>query len=131
MLASLPIQFSYQLLSAILAVFVSVLILFLVRRGHLHLRRALFWLCTAALVLVLGLIPDGFSSVAHRLGVYYGPTLLFVLAFVWLLLKLLFLDIENSRLGRDVRRLTQTLAILEHDLHSTKANKTTDNLPMP
>jgi hypothetical protein len=92
---------------------VGVLILWLVRRNHLHGGYALWWLAMAATVTLLGSWPQLFDIVAAELGVNYPPILALVLGFSLVLVKLLTMDVARSRQERKIRRLAQRLAMLE------------------
>jgi hypothetical protein len=93
-------------------------ILILVRRDHMHGPYAIWWFCTAATVVVLGLFPGVVDALALRLGVNYPPILVVILALGLILIKALTMDLERSRQERKIRRLTQHLAMLEVRLSS-------------
>jgi hypothetical protein len=104
---------TYQLTSAGIGLAVALIILWLVRRDHLHGRYAFWWIGAAAAVVLLGFWPRAFDIVAGYLGIGYPPILAVVLGFVLLLLKALTMDLERSRQERAIRRLAQRLAILD------------------
>ncbi|ADE16679.1 conserved hypothetical protein [Nitrosococcus halophilus Nc 4] len=112
----------YQWTSTFIGVLIAGLILFLVRRDHLHGPYAVWWLVVATTVVVLGVFPGLFDKVAPFFGVAYPPILAVVLGMGLLLLKVLTMDLERSRQERRLRRLVQRLAILEADLE--KAQRT-------
>jgi hypothetical protein len=109
---------TYQLTSAAIGLVVALLILWLVRRDHLHGPYAVWWIGTAATIVLLGFWPQGFDLVAGYLGIGYSPILAAVLGFVLLLLKVLTMDLERSRQQRAIRRLAQRLAMLEAQVHA-------------
>lgn len=104
---------TYQLTSMAIGVSLAAIILFLVRRDHLHGPYAIWWIGSAATVALLGLFPRLFDTWAAKLGISYPPILAIVLGFGLLLLKILTMDLERSRQERLIRRLTQRLAMLE------------------
>jgi len=104
---------SYQLTSAVLGLILASIILWLIRRDHLHSRHALWWLLVAVAIMLLGMFPYLIDIIALQLGISYPPTLLFILGISMVLLKVLSIDLHHSQLERKVRRLTQRLAILE------------------
>ncbi|WP_295541814.1 DUF2304 domain-containing protein [uncultured Thiohalocapsa sp.] len=112
---------TYQLTSLFLGLFLGLGILWLVRRDHLHGPFALWWIAVAITVIVVGFWPTLFDSIAGHLGVSYPPILALVLAFGFMLLKMLTLDIERSRQERKIRRLAQRLAMVEADLRQASA----------
>lgn len=97
----------------VIGVGLAAVILFLVRRDHLHGPYAIWWVSAAATVALLGLVPRIFDIVAVKLGVSYPPILAIVLGFSMLLVKILTMDLERSRQERVIRRLAQRLAMLE------------------
>lgn len=104
---------TYQFTSTVLGVGLAAVILFLVRRDHLHGPYAIWWVSAAATVALLGFFPRLFDIVAVKLGVSYPPILAIVLGFSMLLVKVLTMDLERSRQERVIRRLAQRLAMLE------------------
>lgn len=97
----------------VIGISIATIILFLVRRDHLHGPYAVWWIGAAATVGVLGFFPQFFDYLAGYLGVRYPPILAIVLGLGLLLLKILTMDLERSRQERLIRRLAQRLAMLE------------------
>ena len=107
---------SYQVFSATLGSALAIAILFLVRRDHLQLGHALYWIAFAAASLLFGLLPGFSDRLAALLGISYGPTLVILIAVAALVLRSLQADIQSTRLERSVRRLTQRIALLDAQL---------------
>ncbi len=105
-----------QITSAILGVLIAGAILFLVRRDHLHGPHALWWLGVATAIFVLGMFPGVVGWLGRATGIGYAPVLPIIVAVALILIRLLKLDIDRSKQERQVRRLTQKLAILEQEL---------------
>ena len=106
-------QVTYQVTSMVLGIAIALIILFLVRRDHLHGPYAIWWIGVAATVVVLGLFPRFFDYLSIYLGVRYPPILAIILSLGIILVKMLTMDLERSRQERLIRRLAQRLAILE------------------
>jgi len=104
---------TYQITSMAIGVIIAVVILFLVRRDHLHGPYAVWWIGAAITIGTLGFFPRFFDYLAVYLGVSYPPMLAIVLGFSMLLVKILTMDLERSRQERLIRRLAQRLAMLE------------------
>lgn len=102
--------------AALLGVLLAGSILYLVRRDHLHGIQAVFWLLVAGTALFIGLFPKLVDRIGVAFGVQYPPMLLVMLAVIGVLIKLVVTDIELARKERRLRRLTQKLALLEHEL---------------
>lgn len=103
----------YRLTSTLIGVTIALIILFLVRKDYLHVRHTIWWLSLALASIVIGVFPNIVDKVAWWFGVNYPPTLFFSLGFGALFLKILRMDIELSKQEREIKRLTQRLAILE------------------
>ena len=110
---------SLQVTTTLLGIGLSAVILFLLRRDHLHLTHGLFWITVAGLAALLGLWPGLIDFIARLVGIAYPPSLLLLGAAIVLLVKSLYTDIVNTRIERQVRRLNQRLAIYELE-HSEK-----------
>lgn len=104
---------TYQITSMTMGVTIAVVILFLVRRDHLHGPYAVWWIGAALTIALLGFFPRFFDYIAVYFGVSYPPILAIVLGFGMLLVKILTMDVERSRQERLIRRLAQRLAMLE------------------
>lgn len=103
----------HHLTAILLGLSLSGTILYLVRRDHLQLRRAVFWLAVALGVLTLGFFPRISDWLAVRLEIAYAPTLVLLLGQAILTVKLLLIDMANTRIEQDLRRLNQRLALYE------------------
>lgn len=98
---------------------VFVLVIELIRRGRLKERYSLLWLCASALLLVLSLSRSVLEYLSHVLGIYYPPSLLFLLAFLFLLLITLHFSVVLSGLSEKNKKLAQELALLRQELQAT------------
>ena len=112
-----------QITAAILGVCLAGAIFYLVRRDHLHGPYAAWWLMVAAATLILGIFPTVVTWLGLLTGIKYAPVLPIIVALSLILLRLLKLDIDRSRQERQIRRLTQKLAILDHELQSLRAGE--------
>lgn len=106
--------------SASLAATVILAIFWLLRRDRLPVMHSLWWLSVAALIGLLGLFPGLIDRAAGWVGVAYPPSLLFIVAILVLLLKVLLEDIDVSHDRRRLLRLAQKVAMLEEDLEQLK-----------
>jgi len=106
--------------SASLAALVVVAIFWLLRRDRLPVMHSLWWLVVAALIALLGIFPRLIDEAAAMVGVAYPPSLLFVVAILVLLLKVLLEDVDVSHDRQRLLRLAQKVAILEEELERLK-----------
>jgi len=112
-----------QVTTAILGLSIAIIIIYLVRRDHLHTRHVGWWLFNAVLIAALGIFPRSVDILAGYLHISYPPSLLFLLGIILLLVKMLSMDIQQSRQERHLRRLTQRLALLEAELQNRSADQ--------
>lgn len=100
-----------RLFLGVVGLALALAIVFLVRRDRLHGGYAPPWLLVALASVMLGFFPRSIDWLAAQVGVSYPPMLLVLLGLVFVALKLLINDIERSRLKRELRVLTQRLAV--------------------
>ncbi len=106
--------------AGVIGILLAGAILYLVRRDHLHGSFAIWWLTVAAAILVLGIFPPVIDWLGSITGIYYPPILPITIGIGMILIRLLKMDVDRSRSERQIRRLTQKLAILEQELRDTK-----------
>jgi hypothetical protein len=112
---------SYQWTTAIIGLMIALVILFLIRRDILHVKRSLWWIGIAVLIVVMGFFPLPIAQFGVLLGVNYPPILILTIGMGFILIKILSMDLERSRQERMLRRLTQKIAMLEGFLEAAKA----------
>lgn len=103
-----------------IGVTVAVLILVLIRRDQLHVNHGLGWILVAAAFALAGLFPRVIDAAAGSVGVAYPPVLALTIAVAVLVIKILLMDIERSRLETRHQRMIQRIAMLEADLRNMK-----------
>lgn len=96
----------------------ALTIISLIRRDRLHVRHGLGWIVVALTCALLGFSPGIIDRLASVLGVGYPPVLALTLGIGALIIKILLMDIERSKLETRNQRLIQRTAILESDLNS-------------
>lgn len=101
--------------TSLLGLGLAAVIVYLLRRDHLHLSHGIFWLLVAFLAAVFGIWPATIDQLASLVGISYAPALFFLGSVILLLIKALHADILNTRIERQVRRLNQRLAMYELD----------------
>lgn len=100
----------------ILAVGCSLVIFELVRRKRLMERYAILWLVAGITILVLGLWQGLLTKLSHAAGIYYPPSALFAVAFLFVLALLVHFSTTVSRLSDQTKVLAQRLALLQRRL---------------
>ncbi|MEE4203135.1 MAG: DUF2304 domain-containing protein [Halieaceae bacterium] len=104
---------------------VALTILLLMRKDKLHAAHGLAWFAVALLFACLGFAPGIVDMVAGWVGIEYPPILALSTGMSLLVLKMLLMDIERSRIEVRNQRLTQRIAMLETELQSHRASEFT------
>jgi hypothetical protein len=107
---------TYQIFTGGLGLLMAGVIFYLIRRDHMHARFSLWWLMVGVLAAAFGFFPGWIDVVGRWLGVSYPPVLGMILVLGALVLKLLLVDIEQSRIRREMLRVTQRLLLMEERL---------------
>ena len=111
----------------ILAIAGSAILLFvvleLIRRGRLKERYALLWLFSSVVLLILSLSRSLLEYFSQLIGIFYPPSLLFLIAFVFLLLITLHFSSVISGLSEKNKRLAQDIALLRKALEEEKRSR--------
>jgi len=120
-----------QITAGVIALLLAGAILYMVRRDHLHGSYALWWLAVAAATLLLGVFPPVIDWLGQLTGISYAPVLPIIVGIGMILMRMLKMDIDRSRRERQLRRLTQRIALLEQDLRElrTAPRDATPELP--
>ena len=100
------------------------LVLELIRRGRLKERYALLWLFSSLVLLILSLSRSLLELFSRLIGIYYPPSLLFLIAFVFLLLITLHFSAVISGLSDKNKRLAQELALLRQEVEQLRTKTT-------
>ncbi len=99
---------------------VFLLVIDLIRRGRLKERYSLLWLCASVILFVLSLSRRLLEQLSSLLGIHYPPSLLFLVAFIFLLLITMHFSAVISVLSEKNKQLAQELALLRQELTHLK-----------
>jgi hypothetical protein len=99
----------------------------LVRGQRLKAKYSLLWLSVGGLLVVVSLVPALFDAIARRLGVDYQPTLYLVLGLAFLLLVVVHVSYELTRMENRIRRLVEEVTFLRHDLDQARGRTHDDS----
>jgi hypothetical protein len=105
-----------SLVTGVIGVSISVLIIVLIRKDRLHAHHGLGWILVALSFALLGLFPGIIDRLAQIVGIGYPPVLALTLGISLLVIKILLMDIERSKIEMRNQRLIQRVAMLEADL---------------
>jgi hypothetical protein len=84
----------------------------LVRRRQLREKYAMLWMAVGAATVVISLSRGPIDRLARALGIQYGPTILFLLAIMFLMAVVAHLSWELSRLEDRTRMMAEELALM-------------------
>ncbi len=92
---------------------IFLVIIELIRRNYLKERYSLIWLAASIVLMVFSVWRNLLHLIARILGVYYPPSVLFLLALGFLIVLLLHFSSIISSLSDKNRRLAQEIGILK------------------
>lgn len=104
----------YTYVTAILGLTTAGTIFYLVRGDRLSLGYSLWWMFIAAGFVIMGFFPGIVDNLGTLFAISYPPVFIILIALCLILIKLLQMDLERSKLQKDLRVLTQRLAVYEH-----------------
>lgn len=105
-----------------LAVIICLLIFELLRRKRLLERYAIVWFVAGVSVLVLALWKGLLTTLSHAAGIYYPPSALFAVTFLFVLVMLVNFSTTVSRLSDQSNTLAQRLALLQRRLEEQETS---------
>jgi len=107
---------------------VLLLVVELIRRGRLKERYSLLWLFAGGVLLLLSSSRSILDYVSNMVGIYYPPSFLFLLAFLFLLLITLHFSVTISGLSEKNKRLAQELALLRQEIRELMNKRTVSKM---
>lgn len=102
-----------QVVSIALSLGLFLVVFELVRRRRLLERYALLWLLTTVVLFGLSLWTGLLDQISNALGIGYGPSTLFAVAFGFITLLLLHFSVVISRLAEQNKVLAQQVGLLQ------------------
>jgi hypothetical protein len=102
---------------------VLIVVIELIRRGRLKEKYALLWLLSGTMLLILSASRELLEYLSRMVGIFYPPSLLFLLAFLFLLLITLHFSVVISGLSEKNKKLAQELALLRQEMRETISKK--------
>lgn len=124
-------SFRAHLFLLVVTVAALLFILRLVRGQRLKAKYSLLWLSVGSVLLVLAAVPGLFDSLARRLGISYEPAFFLMLGLAFLLLVVVHLSFELSRMENRIRSLAEEVTFLRHDLEKSQGRPLDPHSPGP
>ncbi|MFK5984874.1 MAG: DUF2304 domain-containing protein [Pseudomonadota bacterium] len=120
----------YLLITSLLGVSTAIFIFWLIRRDHLHIRYAFWWIIVAIVSATIGVFPGLIDALSSILGISYPPILAIIFAISFIFIKMLLSDIEQSKQQVKIIRLTQRLGLLELEQQQLQSRtNSSDSMP--
>lgn len=105
-----------KLASLAISIGIFFFVLWLVRQRRLREKYAILWLCTSVFVVLLTASRRVLEVAALSVGIYYPPSLLFLVGVLFLLMVAIGQSVTLSRLSKSNHNLAQEMAILKKKL---------------
>jgi hypothetical protein len=102
-----------QIIAIAFSLFIFIIVIELIRRNYLKERYSLIWLSASVLLIVFSIWRKLLDFLALKLGIFYPPSFLFLLAIILLVLLLLHFSVIVSSLNDNNKRLAQELGLLK------------------
>ncbi len=108
------------------AIITAIWIMRKIRNNRVQQEDALFWICFAILLALLGVFPKIAYYFADLLGVISPANLVFLFVIAALIEKILSLSIEVSQLKGKIEMMSAEVAIRSKNLEDNKIDKAVD-----
>lgn len=110
------LPYKIQILSILFSVGFMYFIFRLVLKGKLREEYSVIWIICTLLLVILSVFRSLLDDIAGYLGVFYPPSLLFLIGFMAVVSFLVHLSIVNSRQHDQIKDLSQEVAFLKRKL---------------
>lgn len=123
-MAVLPI--TIQLISAAGAALFMLIIFRLIAKGKLREEYSIIWIACTILLVIFSIWRRGLEKIASMLGVYYAPSLIFLVAIFAIIIFLVHLSLVNSKLQNQIKNLAHEIAFLKHEIYANQTPTQSD-----
>lgn len=107
---------SIQWISIIIASLFFLQIIYLTSKHKLQDQQAFFWIMISISSLIIAILIPLLNHIASLLGISYMPTLIFLLAFIFILNILMYQNTLLSKQQDKLKSLVQEVAFLKKEL---------------
>jgi len=119
-----------KIIAIIVSGFIFFTVIELIRRDHLKERYSLIWIAASLVLIVFSSWRGLLHFIALKLGIYYPPSFLFLIAIGFLVVLLLHFSTVISSQSDQNKRLAQEIGILRSRLdRMEKGNDSQDSGP--
>jgi hypothetical protein len=113
------VPFKIQILSIIGTLMFMYFIVRQIIRGKLREEYSIIWFACTIIFLIFSFWRKGLEQISATLGVFYPPSLLFLIAIGAIFIFLVHLSIVNSKLQSQIKDLSHEVAFLKADKTKT------------
>ena len=106
----------YRIFFAFFGIAAIILILVKVRKNKFSEGRSIFWMAGGIIMFLLSIFPKTIDKLSAFLGINHPPSLLFLLASLFIIYSVFKLEEEITRTKEQVKDLAHRNAILENEL---------------
>lgn len=114
----------------IITICINLLFLFyiakLIIKGRLREEYAIVWLFCTAVLLLFSFWAKGLDVMSHIFGVYEPANLVFTGFIFIILVYLLHLSVVNSKLQRNMTKLTQEIALMKEEIEAKESENSSN-----
>ncbi len=114
-----------QLITALGAVGLALIVLELVRRRRLAEEYSLLWMVSSAVAAVLGFWTPALRAMTHALGILYESSMVFLVGLAFGTTMLLYLSVRLTRIARDQADTIRELAMIRQELEALRSSPPT------
>ena len=109
-----------QWITFIAALLFLIQVVYLTAKNKLHDKYAFIWIVFAIAGLFLSLSLPLLNALSIKIGISYMPSLIFMFAFLVILIILTYQTVLLSRHEKMIKQLVQEIGILDNQLQKTK-----------
>lgn len=109
-------MYLFQIIAIIGSVALFAFVIDFIRRGLLKEKYSVLWIISALVIMALSVKKGLLDAIAGLLGIAYPPSLLFLVAFTFILLINLHFSVVISILHEKNKALVQELTLLRNSL---------------
>jgi hypothetical protein len=120
-----------KIIAVIVSGFIFFTVIELIRRDHLKERYSLIWLAASIVLIVFSSWRGLLHFIALKVGIYYPPSFLFLLAIAFLLVLLLHFSTVISSQSDHNKRLAQEIGVLKSRLDRMEKGYVSQNRDLP
>lgn len=108
------------------SILVALFILLRIRKKHLNIDDAMYWLFFSVLLLIVGIFPNIAIWASEQIGIESPSNFVFLVIIFLIVIKLFYVCIDLSIQKQRLNFLIQRLALLHKEMNDEEQNKITE-----